>query len=110
MPDRSRLGASLITRKGSDLGKVSNHCLERTLELVEQMLHLADEGDAVRNDPGCGVLYGMLRDSAYKLKQLAEAERRAHRQKQQSAGKGEREGSLQTKMENNLDADSVPQG
>ena len=42
------------------------------------MLRLADEGDAVRDDPGCGVLYGVLRDSAYKLQRLAEAERRAH--------------------------------
>ena len=34
--------------------------------------------DTVRDDPGCGVLYGVLRDSAYKLKQMAEAERQAH--------------------------------
>jgi len=45
------------------------------------MLRLADEGDAVREDPGCGVLYGVLRDSAYKLKRLAEAEQQAHQRK-----------------------------
>jgi len=42
------------------------------------MLILADEGDAVREDAGCGVLYGVLRDAAYKIKQLAENEREAH--------------------------------
>ncbi len=52
--------------------------IKKTLELVENMLDLADEGDAVREDPGCGVLYGVLRDSAYKIRKLAEAEREAH--------------------------------
>jgi hypothetical protein len=42
------------------------------------MLGLADEGDAVREETGCGVLYGVIRDSAYKIKKLAEAERDAH--------------------------------
>jgi len=42
------------------------------------MLDLADEGDAVREDSSCGVLYGVLRDAAYKIKHLAEAEKEAH--------------------------------
>jgi hypothetical protein len=53
----------------------------RTLELTEEMIDLADRGDADREDTGCGVLYGILRDSAYKLRQLAEKEREAHIQK-----------------------------
>ncbi len=63
------------------MNRPADRCLELTLDLVERMLRLADEGDAVREDPGCGVLYGMLRDSAYKLKHLAETERQAHRKK-----------------------------
>jgi hypothetical protein len=50
----------------------------KTLGLVDSMLELADEGDAVREDSGCGILFGVLRDSAFKLKKLAEAERDAH--------------------------------
>jgi len=42
------------------------------------MLDLADEGDAGREDTGWGVLYSVLRDSAYQLKQLAELEKEAH--------------------------------
>ena len=42
------------------------------------MLELADQGDDAREDPGCGVLYGIVRDSAYKIKQTAEAERVTH--------------------------------
>jgi hypothetical protein len=35
----------------------------------------------VREDSGCGVLYGVRRDSAYKLKQMAKAERQTHLEK-----------------------------
>jgi hypothetical protein len=59
----------------------ADECLNKTLELAELMLKLADEGDAVREDVGCGVLYGVLRDSAYRIKKLAEAERVAHLKK-----------------------------
>jgi hypothetical protein len=38
--------------------------IKKTLKLVEDMLGLADEGDAVREDTRCGVLYGVVRDSA----------------------------------------------
>ena len=55
--------------------------LKKTFELIESMLDLADEGDSVREDTGCGVLYGVLRDSAFKIKQLAEAEKEAHQRK-----------------------------
>ena len=57
------------------MGRPSDQCLKRTLKFTERMLRLADQGDTVREDPGCGVLFGVLRDSAYKLKQMAEAER-----------------------------------
>ncbi len=59
----------------------ANECLKKTLELAELMLRVADEGDATRKDVGCGVLYGVLRDSAYRIRKLAEAEREAHSRK-----------------------------
>ena len=45
------------------------------------MIEIADAGDIVREDAGCGVLYGVLRDSAYKIKKLAEEEKEAHMRK-----------------------------
>jgi hypothetical protein len=48
------------------------------LKLVEEMFRLADRGDADREDNGCGILYGVLRDSAFKLKKLAEEEKLNH--------------------------------
>lgn len=69
------------------MDKPADQCLKKTLELAERMLRLANHGDAVCNDPGCGVVYGVLRDSAYKLKQLAEAERQAHLRQDRRASK-----------------------
>ena len=52
--------------------------IKETIRLAEKMLKAADKGDSVREDNGCGVLYGILRDSAFKIKKLAETERDAH--------------------------------
>jgi hypothetical protein len=45
------------------------------------MIKVADEGDIEREDNGCGILYGVLRDSAYKVKKLAEQEKEKHIEK-----------------------------
>jgi acetolactate synthase-1/2/3 large subunit len=45
------------------------------LQLADEMLDLADQGDTAREDNGCGILYGVLRDSAFKLRKLAESEK-----------------------------------
>lgn len=52
--------------------------LKAALLLAERMIKLADKGDADREDTGCGILYGMLRDTGYKIKQLAENEKQKH--------------------------------
>ncbi len=52
--------------------------IKTTLGLVEEMLEVADAGDAVREDSGCGILYGVLRDAAYRIKKMAESEKNAH--------------------------------
>lgn len=55
-----------------------DHNLKQAILLAERMIKLADQGDGDREDTGCGILYGMLRDSGYKIKQLAEAEKLSH--------------------------------
>ena len=71
----------MMEMRAEKVGNPSDECLKKTLELAARMLELADQGDAVRQDVGCGVLYGVLRDAAYRIQRLAEAERQAHLQK-----------------------------
>ena len=52
--------------------------LKKTLKLADDMINLADQGDAYRKDVGCGILFGIMRDAAYKIKQLAEEEKERH--------------------------------
>lgn len=52
--------------------------IKKTLNLVDEMIRIADKGDIEREDNGCGILYGVLRDSAYKLKKMAEQEKEKH--------------------------------
>jgi hypothetical protein len=55
----------------------------KTLDLTEAMIRLANDGDTDREDVGCGILYGTLRDAAYKIQKLAEKEKERHIQKGQ---------------------------
>ena len=63
--------------------KPCNEAIKETLFLTESMLALSDKGDLLREDDGCGILYGVLRDSAYKIKKLAEAEKASHKKRGQ---------------------------
>ncbi len=61
--------------------KPSNANINATLKLVQDMISLAAKGDLDRDDTGCGVLYGVVLDSAYKIKKVADCEKQAHIQK-----------------------------
>jgi hypothetical protein len=52
--------------------------LKDIIALCGQMLNLADRGDAERTDAGCGIIYGTLRDAAYKVRQMAQNELQKH--------------------------------
>ena len=49
------------------------------IDLCFEMLEQADHGDKFRLDDGCGVVFGELRDAAYKIRQLAEDELVKHK-------------------------------
>jgi len=52
--------------------------LNEVIRICYEMLELADHGDKIRQDTGCGVVYGTLRDTAYKLRKMAEKELSQH--------------------------------
>ena len=58
-----------------------NENLTRLVRMTREMLALADEGDRDRNDDSCGILYGILRDTGYRLRKLAEEECEKHKHK-----------------------------
>ncbi len=58
-----------------------NFNLKISLELSDEMLKLAEKGDLDREDSGCGILYGIIRDCAFKIRKVAEEEVQAHKKK-----------------------------
>ena len=63
--------------------KPCNEIIQETLSLTDMMLSLSDRGDLLREDDGCGILYGVLRDAAYKIRKMAELEKENHIKKGQ---------------------------
>jgi len=61
------------------MNECCNENLCKALELADSLLVLADAGDRVREDIGCGVLFGSVRDCAYKIRALAETEITEHK-------------------------------
>lgn len=59
--------------------KPSNKNILKVLDHVRKLLFIADKGDLQREDNGCGVLFGVVRDSAYKMKIEAEREIENHK-------------------------------
>ena len=59
--------------------RTCNRNILKVLRMSRDMIVLADRGDDSRQDRSCGVLYGTLRDSAYKLRSLAEHEIGIHK-------------------------------
>ncbi len=58
--------------------ETANRNLDKVIALCSEMLELADLGDHYRPDDGCGVVFGTLRDSAYKIRSLAKEELARH--------------------------------
>jgi len=56
-----------------------NENLRKLIQITREMLALADEGDRDRNDDSCGIIYGILRDTGYRLRKLAEQECEKHK-------------------------------
>ncbi|MFH2060222.1 MAG: hypothetical protein ABIJ59_15135 [Pseudomonadota bacterium] len=67
--------------KKTMLDKECDINVDRTIEIAQQMIKLAQVGYEQRKDPSCGVLYGILLDSGYRLLNLAQKEKHAHMEK-----------------------------
>ena len=63
------------------MARACNEHIVEVLEMARQLLILSDMGDLDSEDDGCRVLYGVIRDCAYKIRTQAERERDAHKRK-----------------------------
>lgn len=58
--------------------KPENKNLENVIALCGKMLEMANLGDQFSQDDGCSVIFGTIRDSAYKISKLAKNELSRH--------------------------------
>ena len=58
-----------------------NSNIQRVIDLSTKLLYSADQGDMQRDDDSCGVLYGIVRDCAYKMLDAATREQLRHIEK-----------------------------
>ena len=56
-----------------------NYHIREAFELARELIILADDGEADSKDDGCVLLYGIIRDCAYKIRAQAEREREMHK-------------------------------
>ena len=67
-----------MSGKSTDELETANENLHRAIRLTREMLALSDEGDRDRIDDSCGILYGVMRDMAYRLRRMAKEEYEKH--------------------------------
>mgnify|MGYP001593183741 CR=1 FL=1 len=56
-----------------------NRHIREALDIARKLTILADEGESESQDDGCSVLFGVIRDCAYKIRGRAERERDVHK-------------------------------
>ncbi|MBW1892516.1 MAG: hypothetical protein JRI91_02295 [Deltaproteobacteria bacterium] len=71
---------------------VADKNLKKVIDICYEMLELADHGDKFRFDDGCGVVYGSLRDSAYKIRAIAKQEMSQHGVSKKKSSQGGKKG------------------
>ncbi len=64
--------------------------LRETLDLANRMIELSYRGDEDREDDSCGILYGVMRDSGFRLKDLVTREIANHERKTTKADRRRR--------------------
>lgn len=52
--------------------------IQEAMRLADDLNRLADSGEVIAQDDGCPVLFGVLRDCAYRIKGRAIHEREVH--------------------------------
>jgi len=59
--------------------QIPNKNIRESLSLAKELIGFADHGQAESKDDGCLLLYGLVRDCGYRIREEAEREKRVHR-------------------------------
>ena len=58
-----------------------NKYILKALEVAKALMDTANKGEATSDDDGCRILFGVMRDCAYKIRNQAERECQVHKAK-----------------------------
>lgn len=56
-----------------------NNNISKALEIAKALMDTANKAEAASGDDGCRILFGVMRDCAYKIRKQAECEYEAHK-------------------------------
>jgi hypothetical protein len=74
----ARLLQSVISGGKPGMERSAELQIRSILEMADQMIAISEHGFVTCDDDGCLLLNGMVRECAYRLRDAAERERRAH--------------------------------
>ena len=63
------------------MAQTCNRHIKKALVEARTLTILADEGEANSRDDGCVLLYSVVRDCAYKIREQAEREKKVHEER-----------------------------
>ncbi len=61
-----------------NMSREVDRLIDRSLGLARELCEVSDRGQAVSEDRGCSVLFGIIRDCAYSIMMRAEREKEKH--------------------------------
>jgi hypothetical protein len=55
--------------------------IKKAIRLADELKDVADEGEEFAGDNSCLLLYGVIRDCSYRIREIAEQEKQSHKNK-----------------------------
>lgn len=77
-----------MTKERKKQGQRRDQDIEKAVELADRLGKLADRAECASRDYGCLVMFGVIRDCSYRIKQEAMRELRVHELARERKKKG----------------------
>ena len=63
------------------MNRSRNKYISKAMEMAKALMAIADEAEAAGCDDSCCILFGVMRDCAYKIRKQAERQYKVHKTK-----------------------------